>query len=51
LWKSIDAAKKAHGPDFQDRIASNFAAKPEFQYFETPIVIDNATQQVIDLAA
>jgi hypothetical protein len=26
-------------------------AKPEFQYFETPIVIDNAAKQVIDDAA
>ena len=51
LWKNIDAAKQAHGPAFQDRINSVFGAKPEFQYFETPIVIDNAAKQVFDNAA
>jgi hypothetical protein len=51
LWKSIDAAKQAHGDVFQDRITSTFGARPEFQYFETPIVIDNAAKQVIDAAA
>jgi hypothetical protein len=51
LWKNIDAAKEAHGPAFQDRISATFGAKPEFQYFETPIVIDNAANQVIDIAA
>jgi hypothetical protein len=51
LWKNIEAAKQAHGPAFQDRIASVFGARPEFQYFETPIVIDNAANRVIDAAA
>jgi hypothetical protein len=51
LWKNIDAAKHAHGEAFQERIRSVFGAAPEFQYFETPIVIDNAAKQVIDEAA
>ena len=50
LWKNIEAAKEAHGPTFQDRISSNFGARPEFQYFETPIVIDNAAKQVMGAA-
>jgi hypothetical protein len=50
-WKNIDAAKQAHGPEFQARIQATFGAKPEFQYFETPIVIDNAAKEVIDNAA
>jgi hypothetical protein len=51
LWKNVDAAKRAHGPAFQDRITAVFGARPEFQYFETPIVIDNSVNQVIDTAA
>jgi len=51
LWKNIEAAKRAHGPAFQERIRSVFGADPEFQYFETPIVIDNAAKKVIDEAA
>lgn len=51
LWKNIEAAKRGHGPAFQERIRSTYGAEPEFQYFETPIVIDNAAKQVIDDAA
>ena len=51
LWKNIEAAKQAHGPAFHERIRSVFGAQPEFQYFETPIVIDNTAKQVIDEAA
>jgi hypothetical protein len=51
LWKNIEAAKKAHGSAFQEGIQSLFGAKPEFQYFEAPIVIDNTAKQVVDNAA
>jgi hypothetical protein len=51
LWKNIEAAKRGHGAEFQERIRSTFGAAPEFQYFETPILIDNAAEQVIDEAA
>src|SRR3982750_2762853 len=37
LWKNIEAAKKAHGPAFQEAIQSIFGSKPEMQYFEAPI--------------
>jgi hypothetical protein len=51
LWKNIEAAKKTHGAAYQEAIQSIFGAKPEFQYFEAPIVIDNTAKQVIDNAA
>ena len=51
VWKTIEAAKEAHGPTFKERIRTNFGATPEFQYFETPIVIDNQAKQVVDAAA
>jgi len=50
-WKSLEAAKVGHGPEFQKRIQATFGSSPEFQYFETPIVLDNTTKQVIDQAA
>ena len=50
LWENIGAAKQAHGPAFQKRINDTFGAAPEFQYFETPIVVDNAARQVVDSA-
>ena len=51
LWKNIEAAKKAHGPAFEEAIQSIFGSKPEIQYFEAPIVIDNTAQRVLDTAA
>jgi len=51
LWKNIEAGKEAHGLSFQDGIQSIFGSKPEFQYFEAPIVIDNSAKEVIDAAA
>jgi hypothetical protein len=51
LWNNIEAAKRAHGSEFQERIRANFGAQPEFQYFDTPIEIDNAAKQIIDEAA
>ena len=50
-WKSMEAAKLGLGPEFQKRIQATFGSQTEFQYFETPIVIDNTTNQVIDEAA
>jgi hypothetical protein len=50
-WKNIEAAKLGHGAEFKKRIQSTYGCEPEFQYFETPIVIDNTAKQVIDEAA
>ena len=50
-WKTIEAAKEGHGPEFQKRIQATFGSQPEFQYFETPIILDNTTRKVTDEAA
>jgi hypothetical protein len=36
---------------FRSTVHCTFGAQPEFQYFETPIIIDNVAKQVIDEAA
>jgi hypothetical protein len=36
LWKNIEAAKKAHGPAFQEAIQSIFGAKPEMHISRHP---------------
>ena len=40
-WKTIEAAKAAHGEEFRTRIREKFGADPEFAYFETPLLIEN----------
>ncbi len=41
LWTSIDEARAAHGPAFQERIQNVFGSTPEFSYYETPVTINN----------
>jgi len=45
LWDNQDAARESHGEAFQNRIREVFGSTPEFEYFETPVVIDNHTKQ------
>ncbi|MFC3614517.1 hypothetical protein ACFORG_12145 [Lutimaribacter marinistellae] len=40
-WDSIADAKEAHGAAFMARVAESFGSTPTFQYFETPVVVDN----------
>lgn len=42
-WDSIADAQDAHGEAFIARIAEGFGSTPTFQYFETPIVVDNTS--------
>lgn len=41
LWRSMDAAREAHGEAFCSRIGAIFGSAPEFRYFESPVVINN----------
>ncbi len=41
LWDSLGAAKESHGEAFRSRINEVFGSTPEFEYFETPVVINN----------
>ena len=40
-WDSIADAKEAHGDTFLARVADTFGSAPRFQYFETPVVVQN----------
>jgi hypothetical protein len=40
-WDTIADAKEAHGDAFLARVAETFGSEPSFQYFETPIVVQN----------
>jgi hypothetical protein len=44
-WESREDAQEAHGPAFVARIADTFGSTPEFQYFETPIVVQNESTE------
>ena len=48
LWRSMEAARRARGPEWLDRVRRTYGSEPVAQYFETPIVADNALGVTID---
>lgn len=50
LWKTIEAAKKAHGEAWRKMINDLYGSEDEISivYFETPVVADNLVQQTIE---
>ena len=47
-WRTIEAARKARGPEWMDRVRRTYRSEPHVQYFETPLVADNALGQTIE---
>lgn len=50
LWHSVADAKRWHDDVFHERIHSLFGSVPSYQYFETPVIVDNSAKQVLDAA-
>lgn len=50
-WRSMEAARRARGPEWMDRVRRVYGSEPTVQYFETPLVADNALGETIDEAA
>lgn len=46
LWPSVEAAKRAHDEAFRQRILAHFGSEPTYQYFETPVIVDNEHHDV-----
>lgn len=42
LWPNIEAAKAAHDEAWCDRVEGMYGSRPTFQYFETPLIVDNS---------
>ena len=50
LWNSVTDAKRWHDDSFRDRVKTLFGGEPSYQYFETPVVVDNEASRVLDAA-
>lgn len=48
-WDKVSDAREAHGDVFRARVVETFGSEPKFQYFETPIVVENrpSTEQFL----
>lgn len=50
LWRNMDAARRARDAAWLERVRRTYGTEPVAQYFETPIIADNALGQTIDEA-
>lgn len=41
-WDTVADAQEAHGEAFCARVSETFGSTPRFQYFETPVVVQNS---------
>jgi hypothetical protein len=48
LWKHRAAAEAAHGAAWRQRILDTYGSVPTLQYFDTPLVVDNALDATIE---
>jgi hypothetical protein len=46
LWESREAAETMYSDIWRQRIAERFGTAPTIEYFDTPLIIDNATAVV-----
>lgn len=44
-WDSVADAQEAHGEAFCARVAETFGSTPRYQYFETPVIVQNGYPQ------
>jgi heme-degrading monooxygenase HmoA len=42
LWETRAAADALYGAEWKARIENTYGAKPEIQWFDTPVVVDNS---------
>lgn len=50
LWESRAAAENVYTPEWKRYIAERYGAPPELTYYESPVIVDNATPRKADAA-
>jgi len=48
LWQHRADAERAHDAAWRQRIRSSYGSEPVVQYFETPLVVDNALGRLVE---
>ena len=51
LWESREAAEAVYTAEWREMIAARYGSEPMVTYFETPLVVDNVSGDVIGEAA
>jgi hypothetical protein len=47
LWESREAADAVYTPEWRRMIADRYGAEPDITYFETPVIVDNESEEVL----
>ncbi len=42
LWESRAAAERVYTPEWKRMIADRYGAEPDIQFFDSPVIVDNA---------
>ena len=48
LWPSVEAAQRGHNAEWRARIKAMYGSEPVIRYFETPLIVDNAADRLIE---
>ena len=48
LWESRDQAERVYTDEWREYVKSTFGAYPSLTYFDTPLVVDNLTGEIIE---
>src|ERR1019366_4024837 len=51
LWTCVEDAQRWHDESFRQRVLSAFGSEPSYQYFDTPVIVDNAARDIMIEAA
>lgn len=51
LWESREAAESVYTDEWREMIAERYGSAPVITYFETPVIVDNATGDGVKGAA
>jgi hypothetical protein len=46
LWESREAADRVYTKEWKQTLAQRYGAEPEISYFDTPVVVDNAIDEI-----
>ena len=46
LWRSREAAERAHGSEFRQRVRERFGCEPSISYYDALLVLDNLNGEV-----
>ena len=46
LWKSREDAERTYTAEWKRMIRERYGAEPRITYFDTPVVVDNATGEI-----